>query len=98
MHPKAYFEECLPVFNALGDTTRQKIIFLIGEERDLRVSDIAELIGLSRPAVSHHISILHSAGIISHRKVGRERIYYFSFDDALSKMNRLIESVKEVTK
>jgi len=93
MRPKVYFKECLPIFNALGDITRQKILFLTGEEQNLSVSEIAERVNLSRPAVSHHLSILQAAGIISHRKTGRERIYYLSFDDALRKMNRLIKSV-----
>lgn len=98
MHSKDYFKECLPIFNALGDTTRQKILFLIDEDRDIRVSDIAQQAGLSRPAVSHHLGILQAAGIISHRKVGRERIYHFSFDDALRKIGRLITSVEEIKK
>lgn len=98
MHPKIYFKECLPIFNALGDTMRQKILFLIGDEQNLSVSEIAERVTLSRPAVSHHLSILHAAGIISHRKTGRESIYYLSFEDALTKMSKLIQSVEAGTK
>lgn len=94
MDPKSNFEECLPIFNALGSTARQKILFAISEEENLSVRSIAERIDLSRPTVSHHLGILQEAGIINHRKVATERIYYFSFDDALKKMSKLISSVK----
>lgn len=95
MDPKSNFEECLPIFNALGSTTRQKILFAINEEDDLSVQSIAKRVKLSRPTVSHHLGILQEAGIVSHRKVGTERIYFFSFEDALQKMSKLIHSVND---
>lgn len=91
--PKEHFIDCLPIFSALGDETRQKILFLISEEKPINVLQIAELISLSRPAVSHHLGILQSAGIIGCNKVGRDNYYYFSFDSALEKMTNLIASV-----
>ena len=96
MDPKSNFEECLPIFNALGNAARQQIIFAINEDKNLSVQSIAKRINLSRPAVSHHLGILQDAGIIQHRKVGRERIYYFSFEDAFQKMSNLISSVEKV--
>ena len=94
MDQKSEFEKCLPIFNALGSAVRQKIIFAINEEKNLSVRSLAERIKLSRPTVSHHLGILQSAGIICHRRVGRERIYYFSFEDALRNMAKLINSVE----
>ncbi len=94
MNPKGEFEECLPIFNALGSAIRQKILFAISEDKKLSVQSLAERVNLSRPTVSHHLGILQKAGIISHSKAGRERIYYFSFEDALQKMLKLISSVE----
>lgn len=94
MDSKAEFQKCLPIFNALGSAVRQKILFAINEEKNLGVHCLAERINLSRPTVSHHLGILQNAGIIRHRKVGRERIYYLSFEDALRNMTKLIDSVK----
>lgn len=93
MDSKSSFETCLPIFNALGSAARQKILFAINEEKNLSVRSLAERIDLSRPTVSHHLGILQDAGIINHRKVGTECIYYFSFEDALQKMLKLISSV-----
>jgi len=90
MDPKGNFEECLPIFNALGSAVRQKILFIISEDSRLSVQSLAERMNLSRPTISHHLG----AGIIHHHKAGRERIYYFSFEDALQKMSKLISSVE----
>lgn len=94
MDPKGNFEECLPIFNALGSAVRQKILFIIGEDRRLSVQSLAERMNLSRPTVSHHLGILQDAGIIHHYKAGRERIYFFSFEDSLKKMSKLINSIQ----
>ena len=96
MDPKSNFQECLPLFNALGSAVRQKILFAIHEDSNLSVQSLAKRIGLSRPTVSHHLGILQNAGIINYRKAGAERIYYFSFDNALYKMSKLIGSVESV--
>lgn len=97
MDPKGNFEECVPIFNALGSAVRQRILFIIGEDRRLSVQSLAEQMNLSRPTISHHLGILQNAGIIHHHKAGRERIYYFSFEDSLKKMSNLISSI-ETTK
>ncbi|MFZ2836386.1 MAG: metalloregulator ArsR/SmtB family transcription factor [Candidatus Saccharimonadales bacterium] len=88
------FEDCLPIFNALGNSIRQELLFAINEEKGMSVKHLADKINLSRPAVSHHLKVLQSAGILAHHKVGRERIYYLSFADALEKMTRLISSAQ----
>lgn len=94
MRIRNHFEDCLPIFNALGNEIRQELLFAINEGKDISVKHLAEKINLSRPAVSHHLSVLQSAGILAHHKVGRERIYYLSFDYALERMTRLISSVQ----
>lgn len=96
MDREGNFNECLPIFNALGSAVRQKILFIINEDGGLSVQGLAKRINLSRPTVSHHLCILQKAGIIHHRKLGRERIYYYSFEDALQKMSKLISSVEKV--
>ena len=60
------FEECIPLFIALGDRTRLTILQCLfetqttGEGRipGLNVNEITDRTSLSRPAVSHHLKIL----------------------------------------
>ena len=66
------FEECIPLFIALGDRTRLTILQCLfetqttGEGRvpGLNVNEITDRTSLSRPAVSHHLKILKDTGLI----------------------------------
>ena len=62
------------LFKALGDPSRVRIIFQIFLS-DACVKDIAEKLQMSEPAVSHHLRVLRSAGIITLRKAGKESYY-----------------------
>ncbi|MEW5919583.1 MAG: metalloregulator ArsR/SmtB family transcription factor [Bacillota bacterium] len=59
-----------PFFKALGEEVRLKIIEMLlpGE---LCVCEIMEQLGLSQPAVSHHMKILKQAGLVSDRREGK---------------------------
>ena len=50
----------------LADPVRREIVGLIAE-RPRRPSALADLLGLSRPAISHHLRQLEEAGLIVRR-------------------------------
>jgi DNA-binding transcriptional ArsR family regulator len=59
---------------ALADPTREAIVRLLAEgERS--VGEIAERLPVSRPAVSKHLRLLGSAGLVQHRSVGTRNVY-----------------------
>src|SRR5687767_13671862 len=60
------------VFVALGDEHRQRILLTFEKDERLTVGQIAEVSTLSRPAVSHHLKILRSAGLLEEEKIGKE--------------------------
>ena len=60
------------VFVALGDEHRQRIMLTFEKGERLTVGQIAEVSTLSRPAVSHHLKILRSAGLLDEEKIGKE--------------------------
>jgi ArsR family transcriptional regulator len=65
------------VFKALGDANRMYLIYLLasdGKER-ICVTELAEQLGISQPAVSRHLSTLRHAGIVKAEKDGNH-IYY----------------------
>jgi ArsR family transcriptional regulator len=66
------------IFKILGDPTRVKILYALARE-ELCVCDIAALLGMSLPAISHHLRLLRNLRLVKHRKVGR--IVYYSLDD-----------------
>jgi len=52
-------------------------------ENACNVSAIAERIGLSQPATSHHLRVLRQAGIIANRKMCRDMIYWLQVEPGL---------------
>jgi DNA-binding transcriptional ArsR family regulator len=59
---------------ALGDPTRQAIVDRLAGGQ-LSVQQIADSLPVSRPAVSQHLKVLTSAGLVSGRAVGARRVY-----------------------
>jgi DNA-binding transcriptional ArsR family regulator len=59
---------------ALSDPTRQQIVAVLSKER-LNVTGLTERFSLSQPAISHHLRILSSAGLLVQERHGRERVY-----------------------
>jgi DNA-binding transcriptional ArsR family regulator len=88
------FRKCAPVFNALGDKYRQDIIMMLAQFERLNVSQIAERMVLSRPAVSHHLKVLSHAGLLSMERVSRENFYTLSIDDMLTDLRRFVEQAE----
>jgi DNA-binding transcriptional ArsR family regulator len=59
---------------ALADPTRRTIFELIAE-RPSAVGELAELVPVSRSAVSQHLKVLKDAGLVIDQAVGTRRIY-----------------------
>ena len=59
-------------FKVLADPVRLRLLSLIAAAPDGACScDLEEPVGKSQPTVSHHLSLLADAGLITKRKVGR---------------------------
>lgn len=61
-------------FAALGDAHRRAIVEALAEG-DRSVSEIAEELPISRPAVSRHLRLLKDAGLVVDRAEGTRRVY-----------------------
>ncbi len=63
-----------PIFQALADPVRRKILELLGSH-DMSAGDIAAMFPIAAPSVSRHLFILKSAGLIHDKRHGRHIIY-----------------------
>lgn len=94
------FEKCQQILLALGDENRQHLILEMMQMEDcngVRVGEITERTHLSRPAVSHHISILKQAGILKMRQEGTKNYYYFDVDmESLNQLTQLLHHIKGI--
>ena len=59
----------LPIFGALGDLTRLRILALL-RRMELSVGELAQVLGQSQPRVSRHVKIMVDAGLAERRKEG----------------------------
>lgn len=67
--------DAAPVFAALGDPTRLRIVARLCEAGPLPVARLAEGSHVSRQAISKHLAALDDAGLVESERSGRERIW-----------------------
>lgn len=78
------------LFGVLADETRTKIVYVLAEA-ELCVCDLAALLDLSLPAVSHHLRLLRAMRLVKYRREGKN-VYYSLADDHVL---RLIQVAQE---
>ena len=68
---------------ALGDETRQRILEILQSEGEKCVSDLVDLFNVSQPTISHHLSFLRQADLVTSRREGKQ-IYYKANQDNIT--------------
>ncbi|RDI41404.1 autorepressor SdpR family transcription factor [Falsibacillus pallidus] len=61
-------------FKALSDPTRRKILHLL-KSKDLTAGEIADHFQISKPSISHHLSLLKQSGLVLDERHGQHIIY-----------------------
>jgi len=64
-----------PVFAALGDPTRLRVIARLSEEGPLSITRLTEGATVTRQAVTKHLRILEDAGLVRGTRDGRESLW-----------------------
>ena len=78
-------EKTLKQIKALADGNRLRIVMALSAHDELCVCQITELLQVSTPTVSRHMSVLQNAGLVENRKDARWVHYRLAsgFPDAL---------------
>ncbi len=71
-----------PIFEALSDQTRLKIIYLLSK-KELCVCDLANVLDLSISAVSHQLRRLRDLHLVKYRSEGK--MAFYSLEDGMAK-------------
>ena len=71
----ARLAEAAPVFAALGDATRLRIVARLCEGGPLSIVSLTEGATVSRQAITKHLHALEEAGLVRSARAGRERIW-----------------------
>lgn len=61
-------------FKILGDSTRLKILWSL-DQNSLTVTEICEILNMTKSAVSHQLKILKANKLVNHTKIGKNVIY-----------------------
>ena len=90
-----YFQTVALVFRQLSDASRVRLFWLLCHCEEC-VVNIAAMMDMSSPAVSHHLRILRDSGLLTTRRDGKE-VYYHAADTAQARLlHELIEQVMDV--
>lgn len=89
------FENCIPLFVALSDVNRQRIVVALAQRDFLNVKEITEVIPLSRPAISHHLKHLRIAGIVDVEKRGTENCYFLTLKTGVQEVRNLLTMIEK---
>ena len=71
----ARLQESAPVFAALGDATRLRLVARLSHEGPLSITRLSEGADVTRQAVTKHLCALEDAGLAHSRRSGRELIW-----------------------
>jgi DNA-binding transcriptional ArsR family regulator len=82
-------------FTALGDEHRQRILLTFEPGERLNVGQIVEVSTLSRSAVSHHLRLMHEAGVLGSEKQGKEVHYWIDKAFLEKSLAAVLDYIKE---
>ena len=86
-------EQVAPLLKALGDPVRLRLMSLVASHPggEACVCDLNSAFDLSQPTISHHMKVLHEAGLVDREKRG-VWVYYRARTEALASLGTLIGS------
>ena len=84
-------EQVAPMLKALGEPVRLRLMSLIASHPggEACVCDLNDAFDLSQPTISHHLKVLHEAGLLDREKRG-VWVYYRARTEALASLGALI--------
>lgn len=86
-------EQVAPLLKALADPVRLRLMSLVASHDggEACVCDLTDAFDLSQPTISHHLKVLHDAGLLDREKRG-VWVYYRARTEALASLGLLIGS------
>ena len=87
-------ERIAPLLKAIADPVRLRLLSLVAahEGGEACVCDLNDAFDLSQPTISHHLKVLHSAGLLQREKRG-VWVYYRVSASALADVASLLGGV-----
>jgi DNA-binding transcriptional ArsR family regulator len=68
---------CAPIFAALGDEMRLRLVAMLCAGGAMSITQLTSGTDITRQAITKHLDVLATAGLVRDVKVGRERLWEF---------------------
>ncbi len=81
-------------FKIFGDSTRVKILWAL-DCHEMCVCDIANLLNMTKSAVSHQLKVLKSSHLVKFRKSGKEVFYSLADTHIKDIFEKAVEHINE---
>lgn len=78
-----------PMFKALGDPVRLRLLSLIAATDEICVCDLTDAFTLSGPTISHHLRVLRETGLVDVERRATWA-YYRIRPDAMTRLSGLL--------
>ncbi|KIR03167.1 Cadmium efflux system accessory protein [Lachnospiraceae bacterium TWA4] len=90
------FQVAADVLKLLGDTSRSRIFWILCHCEEC-VMNLSAMVDMSSPAVSHHLKLLKTSGLITSRREGKEMYYTAAKNAQADLLHHTIEQMIEVS-
>ncbi len=82
-------EAIAPLFKALGDPVRLRLMSMIASTSEACVCDLTDDFAVSAPTISHHLRVLREAGLVDHERRGTW-VYYSARPEVVRQLGDLL--------
>ena len=83
-----------PVFSALGDETRLRLVTRLCEDGPMSIARLTDGSGVTRQAVTKHLTVLSDVGLLRSARQGRERVWELT-PEHLDRARRYLDMVSQ---
>jgi DNA-binding transcriptional ArsR family regulator len=96
MWSRESFETVSSLFKQLSDTTRLRIFWVLCHSEEC-VINLAAIMDMSSPAVSHHLRLLKESGLVVARREEKEVYYKVADTEKAALLHSMIEQLEHIT-
>lgn len=78
--PERLIKDMTAVFRMLSDKNRLRIVLALAQNGRMHVKALCDLVAQTQPAVSHHLTLMRSIGLVDYDRDGKMNKYYLASD------------------